>query len=485
MCLVVATLPGAVGGETDSKPAGPKDSQATAPDGTGLQPVQRFRQSNPPSFVPLPIRPTELLNQGRAQGFQSSGFEGFQGGGFQGFGGGFQGGFGGLQGFQGFQGFMGGYGMGVFQGNFAGSFPVMAGGIAGGGLGLIPRPLTNFGLPLAGPIVSIPLTGGVGTSGISGIAGISGFGGIGGVGGFGGLSGFGGLGGGGFGGTGFSGGGFAHRPGAPLAAGGGGFNSPAVAPDPRTFAPPPAGQLALSESAVPEDRVFFYSNYTNTLGRGFEPGLGRTDYYVETIGFEKTLLDGQASVGMRLPFNNVSASGGPNTTGIGETEVGDLTLSGKYAFYCNKDTGALLSTGMLVSVPTSSGHLFHKTVFLEPFLGYILNGNGCLYLQGFLSLVLPTDERYESALLNDIQLGYFLYRSCDPDKIVSSVVPIFEVHVITPVEHANTGVDVVDLTGGVAFGLGTRSSMVLAVEAPVTHPRPYNYAVLAQFNLHF
>ena len=92
---------------------------------------------------------------------------------------------------------------------------------------------------------------------------------------------------------------------------------------------------------------------------------------------------------------------------------------------------------------------------IQPFLGYLLIRNR-FYLHGFLSLSVPSSIRDVTMVYNDLGIGYFVFRSTDPDSALTSVAPTFEVHVNSPLTHrdwfnANDPpgtADVVDLTYG-------------------------------------
>lgn len=247
---------------------------------------------------------------------------------------------------------------------------------------------------------------------------------------------------------------------------------------------PTAAQLALLESPVPQDRLYLSSNFFNSLAVGFTPGFGEFDFYRQTLGIEKTFLNGTASLGLRLPLDTISASSGPGAPGIGDTELGDLSLSGKFAFAWNESSGSLLSGGLLITAPTHTGNLYPDTVLFEPFLGYIFNSTGKVYVHGFSSVLVPTDSNYATSLLNDIGVGYVLYRrgpACD--RWITAVVPTVEAHVTTPLEKREIMTDIVNLTAGVIIGLGKRSSFGIAFDTPITQPHPYDFQTVAYLDV--
>ena len=151
-------------------------------------------------------------------------------------------------------------------------------------------------------------------------------------------------------------------------------------------------KISDNESPSPTDRFFLTYNYYNdvhTVDTSFN--LDR-----ELIGFEKTFLNGDASIGVRLPFIQTPSSTG--FTGIDNNEIGDLTVILKYAFINDRTTGNVLSGGLAITVPTSQGietgytNNYIRDVLFQPYAGWVVN-RGDLFVQGFHSVVVPSDHR--------------------------------------------------------------------------------------------
>jgi hypothetical protein len=250
-----------------------------------------------------------------------------------------------------------------------------------------------------------------------------------------------------------------------------------------------AFKITENESPRPQDRVFLFYNYFNNVGGQFKgPGVGQLDVHRETAGFEKTFLNGEASIGMRLPY--LQFDGGPDST-----DLGDLSIIGKFTLLDDRDSGLFLSSGLVVTAPTggvdfltASRGTFHPTL-LQPYVGYIW-GQDRFFVQGFNSLVVPLDDRDVTIFFSDIALGYTAYRS-DCGGGLSSVTPVFEVHVTTPLNHRGSeafplGVaDIVDLTLGTHFVLNRHAVLTLGVCTPVTGPQPFDVEGIVQFNYRF
>ena len=92
----------------------------------------------------------------------------------------------------------------------------------------------------------------------------------------------------------------------------------------------------------------------------------------------------------------------------------------------------------------------------------------------------------------DLGAGWRLYQS-QCGGFLTGVIPTAEVHVNIPLNHRGAldindpigAADTVDLTFGVTFVLGGRSTLALGYVTPVTGPRPFDYELLLQFNWRF
>jgi hypothetical protein len=284
-------------------------------------------------------------------------------------------------------------------------------------------------------------------------------------------------------------------------------------------------KIAENESAIPRDRVFTYWNYYSNVGfrqTGLNAPITTTNRTMttafdnqlftttttgttvttmipgapaprvssnrETFGFEKTFLDGYASVELRAPLLQQGDGG----AGFGADNFGDLTIIGKYAFFFDRNTGNVLSGGLAItvpssrSIPTTDGNL--QDTLIQPFAGYLWNFDQ-FYIQGFHSVAVPTDARDVTLLFNDLGVNYWLYRG-SPDRPLSSVVPTIEAHLTTPLNHRNFDGpivvrDTLILTGGVHLGMFRSSTLSLGVATPVTGTHLFNVETFLQFNWRF
>lgn len=244
-----------------------------------------------------------------------------------------------------------------------------------------------------------------------------------------------------------------------------------------------AYKITENESPRPYDRVYMTYNYFNNVN-GTNAGIHR-----EMFGFERAVMDGNASFGMRLPIFEQSSG-----SDLGVRGFGNLNLIGKYAFINDTETGNVLSGGMLLNLPTGRqtnvGSATITEVVLEPYLGYIYNAmGGDLFVQGFSAVAVPTDGRDVTIMFNDIAVDYWLVRN-EEGGTVTGIVPTFETHINTPLNHRGVNSTPFGIQDSIVFTEGVhilmpRSVLTLGVAQPITGPKPFDIEAVAQFNLRY
>ncbi len=244
-----------------------------------------------------------------------------------------------------------------------------------------------------------------------------------------------------------------------------------------------------NDSPRPSDRLYFGYSYYDGIAASLNPGLGGVSLNREMAGFEKTFLDGNASIGLRLPFIQMN---GPY--GVGHDNVGDLSVLLKYAPYYNRETGNILSFGLVLTTPTGASGSFvladgselpHSVLF-QPWVGGV-RVFGRAYVQAISNMIIPTDGRDTLLIGNSIAMGYRLLDG--NGALVPTVTPTFETHVRTPLNNRGQNSEIyfpdqVNLTSGTHFRWN-RFSISGAVAVPVVGPRPWNIEALANINWRF
>ncbi len=293
---------------------------------------------------------------------------------------------------------------------------------------------------------------------------------------------------------------------------------PAIAFGPRGSPrfPPPPGQVSgaavvpslrsfkcsENDSPFPRDRVYFMFNYydevNEAVNRRFGSDLENLRVHREHIGVEKTFLDGDMSLGFRLPFNGLRVDSRVPGLAAEEYDVGDLTVILKAALWGDREAGHVLAAGLAVTAPTGPDRFagysglsapIHTTV-LQPFLGGVRTF-GNFFIHGYSALDIPMNSSDVTMWYNDLGIGYFLYRDFAGERFITGITPSLEVHVNSPLNHrgildaadpAGTP-DVVALTSGVTFEVRRHATFSVGFVTPVTGPRPFDWEVLAQLNI--
>ncbi|GEM_PF-1675546 len=251
-----------------------------------------------------------------------------------------------------------------------------------------------------------------------------------------------------------------------------------------------AFKIGENEFPRPLDRVFVTYNYWSDVpASGLAYGATGAQVHREMAGGEKTFLNGNASVGIRVPVFWVFGS-----SNVVESQLGDISVIFKYAFYGNRRTGNFVTGGLVVTAPTGPalqvpGQSSINSTVLQPWVGEIWHW-GRLYNISFTSFAFPTDARDITLFWESFALGYLVYRNNDPSRWLRGVVPDIEFHANIPLNHTSLSdvpigfPNVVDFTGGCYFFL-RRAVLGMAAGTPMTGPRPYGVEALATLNYIF
>ena len=262
-------------------------------------------------------------------------------------------------------------------------------------------------------------------------------------------------------------------------------------------------KISDNQSPRPQDRFFYSFNYFDNLNasvnRRNQSPIENLQVYHQLFGIEKTIFDGKASVGFRVPLNTITLKSNANVPGLGGTSTapGDLSIFLKYALY-DDDRGNLISLGLQVTAPTGPGafggkkyYSYFRDTQIQPFVGYIF-ARDRFFIQGFSSLNVPTQSQDVTLLFTDIGMGYYAYRAAEANRFLTAVVPVAEAHLTTPLNHrgfnsrdlASTP-DVLNMTFGVNTEFRRRAVLTAAYVTPVTGPKPFNAELVLMLNVRF
>jgi len=262
-------------------------------------------------------------------------------------------------------------------------------------------------------------------------------------------------------------------------------------------------KISDNQSPRPQDRVFYSFNYFDNLNasvdrRNLSP-IQNLQVYHQLFGLEKTIFDGRASIGFRVPLNTITLKSAADVPGLGGTSTapGDLSIFLKYAVY-DDERGNLISLGLQVTAPTGPGafggskyYSYFRDTQIQPFIGYIF-ARDRFYVQGFSAIDVPTQSRDVTLLFTDVSVGYYVYRAAEPDRFLTAIVPTAEAHLTTPLNHrgfnsrdlASTP-DVLNMTFGVNTEFRHRAVLTAAYVTPVTGPKPFNAELVLLLNIRF
>ncbi len=248
-----------------------------------------------------------------------------------------------------------------------------------------------------------------------------------------------------------------------------------------------------NESPRPQDRIFEATSYfTRVLHSVRDADFGSPNPSVrlarEIFGFEKTFLDGNASVELRAPFFQTH-----QTDGTTFSDFGDITVLGKFAFVNehDDDSDAVLTLGTALTIPTGPDDVIAGTTInpfiIQPFIGYLF-GNRSFFVQGFSEMAISLSDSVPTVWFNDIGFDAYAYRGTGA---ISAIVPTLEGHLTTALgKQGSTGfpvgvIDSVVLTAGVHLVFARHAQVTFGYEFPVTGPQPFESEYVLQFNYRF
>lgn len=248
-----------------------------------------------------------------------------------------------------------------------------------------------------------------------------------------------------------------------------------------------------NESPRPECRAFLSVDYftrvlhsvRDQLYSGTAPQLRLAR---QVFGYEKTFLDGDASLEVRIPFFQAHDDAGASLN-----DMGDITILSKWALLNEheEDADRVFTVGVALTLPTGPNDVVLGTsinpFIVQPYVGYLL-GNRNFFVQGFSELAIPLSDSVPTVWFNDIGLDYYAYRG---EGCVSALVPTVEGHLTTPFGKQGSDarpvgvIDTAILTAGLHIVFAKHALLTFAYEFPVTGPQPFESEYVMQFNYRF
>ncbi len=266
--------------------------------------------------------------------------------------------------------------------------------------------------------------------------------------------------------------------------------------------PKPGGPRVFKNEqsrAMPTDRVFgLYHHFQNAFR--LETASANVDLF--TLGFEKTFLEGNTSIELRMPLSNpVGLSTGINGQSFQTHSAGDLIVTFKALLY--SDESQAVALGLAVNTPTGSDltvnvndvqnfTLKNDATHLIPFVAYQATPNDDFFFNGFLQFDTPTNANSaqtsdgasgsvtdQTLMYADASFGYWLFRD-DEAELLQGLAGVLELHYTTSLTRAdnvdlgivhfgaNSGrVDVINLTVGLQANVARSTSIRAAFVTPL------------------
>lgn len=254
-------------------------------------------------------------------------------------------------------------------------------------------------------------------------------------------------------------------------------------------------------SPVPQDRVFYSFNYFDSVSEAllnrFDAPIDELRVFRHVFGVESTFNEGRGSFGFRLPLHTITSVSKIQGAGGTFTGLGDLNIFAKHILAQDSESGSLVSVGLSVTPPTGPRHFANAPfisspggVVFQPFMGYYLNF-GDLYIHGFSSFNFSSVKGDAVLIYNDVGLVYYLMRDENPNAFITAIAPTFEVHVNNPLNNRDVFnesnpfglTDSVNLVSALNIEFAQTSRLALGIVNSVVHPRPFDFEVVALFDI--
>lgn len=258
--------------------------------------------------------------------------------------------------------------------------------------------------------------------------------------------------------------------------------------------PKPGGPRVFKNEqsrAMPTDRVFgLYHHFQNAFQ--LETADANVDLF--TLGFEKTFLEGQTSIELRMPLSNpVGLSTGVTGQSFQTHAAGDLIVTFKGLLY--SDESQAVALGLAVNTPTGSDlnvtvggvgnfTLKNDATHLIPFVAYQATPNDDFFFNGFLQFDTPTNANSaqsrsgaggttitngsvtdQTLMYVDASFGYWLFRD-DEAEFLQGLASVLELHYTTTLTRADN-VDLKVVEFGATSGQYDVLNMTVGLQANI------------------
>lgn len=214
------------------------------------------------------------------------------------------------------------------------------------------------------------------------------------------------------------------------------------------------GRAKISEdqNLLPMDRIIF--NYDYFHNAVLTPKGVDVNRFV--FGFEKTFLDGNGSIEIRIPFactldSNISLGAESRNTELGNVRITPrFLLIGNETFNVGAGLGIHLPSADDTQVFNFDGsplvRIENQAVILSPYIGVLFTPRNRFFAQSWIAVDVDPFGNTVSANLNgqglthigqlydapllytDLQLGYWIFRAEDRNRSLQALAPFVELH---------------------------------------------------------
>jgi hypothetical protein len=212
-----------------------------------------------------------------------------------------------------------------------------------------------------------------------------------------------------------------------------------------------------------------------------------------SAGFEKTCLDGDASIGLRVPIFQVNDQGGETTN----AQFGNVSIITKAVLAGDDESGSLISGGIALSLPTGPNTIVTQLdlttgltttqsinpTIIQPYLAFLYYSSEDVYIHGFTALAFPMDDSVPTVWFNDIGAGFWAYRGQS-----AAVIPTAELHFTNAFSQQGSEafpigvIDTINATLATHLVTDNGGRFTLGAGFPLTGPKPFTWELTCQIN---
>ena len=254
---------------------------------------------------------------------------------------------------------------------------------------------------------------------------------------------------------------------------------------------------------LPLTRAYFDYSFSDAARFDAATDARSGDIHQGIFGIERAFFDNLLSLEIRLPTVNGYGevqNAIVNQPAQQDTSFGNMYLGTKALLY--QDSNHVLTTGVGFTLPTGHSTEFrlaavqvaaidNGTTFIQPFIAYAhTRGKGFLQTWTSLDFAVGGNDlsvgnafrgtyQEQNLLHLDLQMGYWLYKTCQSNKLITGFAPLLELHytstlndsdslnLVQDYENPFNRMDILNATVGSQINIGRRANCRLGVALPL------------------